>query len=162
MEEILDLVDENDNVIGKIDRINFKYQDHFCRIVGIIVINSKNEIFVHQRSLNKDFNPGFYDIAFGGTVNSNEDYEQAAKRELFEESGLDEKTIFFKKIKSFVPSNVHIKYYYVKTDKEVKLNNESIEGTFMSLKDIKLMMRKEPFCADAYTILNIAIEEKIL
>jgi isopentenyldiphosphate isomerase len=162
MEEILDLVDEDDNVIGKINRLDFKYQDQFCRVVGILLINSKNEIYVHKRSLDKDAFAGFYDTAFGGTVNQGEDYDTAASRELFEESGILKKPIFFKKIKLFVPSNVHVKYYYVKTDNEVKLNDEATEGKFMTLKDLKLLMRKKPFCADAFTILNIAIEKKIL
>ena len=162
MEEILDLVDENDNIIGKINRSDFKSQDNFCRVVGILLINSKDEIYVHKRSLNKDIFPGFYDTAFGGSVNSGEDYDNAAQRELFEESGIIEKPIFFKKIRSYFPSNVHIKFYYVKSDKDVKLNDEAVEGKFMNLKDLKLLMRKEPFCSDAFHILNFAIDEKII
>ena len=166
MVEKLDLVDENDNVVKVVERkedwLNLIKQDLFSRSVGIVLLNSKNEIFVHQRSFDKEFNPGFFDAAFGGNVTSNETYDEAAQRELLEESGINEKPIFLKKDKRFMPYNTFISYYYVVSDNEVKLDHESINGKFMSIDELREFMLKNPFCGEAYEIISELIKKNII
>ena len=166
MVEKLDLVDENDNVVKVVERkgdwLNLIKQDLFSRSVGIVLLNSKNEIFVHQRSFDKEFNPGFYDSAFGGNVISNETYAEAAHRELLEESGINEKPIFLKKDKRFMPYNTFISYYYVVSNKEVKLDHESINGKFMSIDELRKFMIKNSFCNESFEIINELIKNNII
>ena len=81
-------VDDQDNVIGKVDHNDVVEKGILNRGVGVLVFNSKGEIFVHQRSFNKRIFPGYYDYAFGGSVIVGENYEQAAARELEEETGI--------------------------------------------------------------------------
>ena len=93
IEEYLDIVDENDNVIGRDTRkaVHANYMIH--RGIHIFVVNSKDQILIQKRSTNKDYYPGYYDISVGGQVSSGESYEETAKRELFEELGYQTETL---------------------------------------------------------------------
>jgi len=85
-DELLDMVDSNDNVIGsqwrsevyKEKRSNFRGIDGFIR-------NSKNQLWIPTRSANKKLFPLCLDASVGGHVQAGEPYEQAFIRELEEE-----------------------------------------------------------------------------
>lgn len=87
MVEYLDIVNEEDEVIGKDTRKNIhdKYKIH--RGTHIFVINSKGDLLLQKRSLKKKYYPGFYDASVGCQVLSGESYEEAAIRETKEELG---------------------------------------------------------------------------
>lgn len=87
--EYIDLVDENDNIIGfesreNIDKKNIKNY----RVINIIIINTKGQIILAQRSKKKKYFGGCYFFSVGGHVTHNEKYEDAAYRELEEELGI--------------------------------------------------------------------------
>lgn len=88
--EYLDLVDENDNVIGKEDR-NIIYEKGLrnFRVINIMIFTSDNKIIVPKRSSNRRIFPNCYDCSVGGHVSSGETYEEAAYRELKEELGIE-------------------------------------------------------------------------
>ena len=54
----------------------------------VIIVNSKKEILIQQRSNNKDLYPGYYDPTTGGVVRAGESFEDNAVRELEEELGV--------------------------------------------------------------------------
>ncbi len=87
MIEYLDIVDEQDNVIGKDTRENVHKNYQIHRGLHVLIVNSKGEILIQKRSLKKDDRPGYYDASVGGQVRSGETYEQAALRETQEELG---------------------------------------------------------------------------
>ncbi|HXC37078.1 MAG TPA: NUDIX domain-containing protein, partial [Candidatus Acidoferrales bacterium] len=58
------------------------------RAVHVLVFNSRGEIFLQKRSMKKDRQPGVWDSSCSGHVDSGEDYDQTAIRELGEEIGL--------------------------------------------------------------------------
>ena len=87
--EFIDIVDDQNQVIGKTTQKEIYEKKHNHRIVHILVINPKTkEIYFQKRSEKKDFLPGYYSTSAGGHVQSGETYEEAAKRELKEEIGL--------------------------------------------------------------------------
>ncbi len=89
MTEYIDIVNEQDEVIGKTSQKDIYDKKLNHRIVHIMVINPKaREIYFQKRSEKKDFLPGYYCTSAGGHVQSGETYEQAAERELHEEIGL--------------------------------------------------------------------------
>jgi isopentenyldiphosphate isomerase len=89
MAEYMDIVDDNDVVIGKTTQEEIYSKKLTHRIVHVMVVNPKtNKIYFQKRSEKKDFLPGFYCTSAGGHVQSGETYEQAAVRELKEEIGL--------------------------------------------------------------------------
>ncbi len=87
--EILDIVDEEDRVLGQISRRDAHSQNVLHRSVHIIVLDKDNKIFVQERSRSKDSYPGFFEVSLSGHVLQGESYMQAASRELREELGVD-------------------------------------------------------------------------
>jgi 8-oxo-dGTP pyrophosphatase MutT (NUDIX family) len=88
-EEVCALVDEHDNVIGPISRRELRTNKLTHRATYIFVMNPETqELYIHQRTMTKDFCPGYYDVVAGGVVQYGETYQQNAERELEEEYGL--------------------------------------------------------------------------
>lgn len=87
-DEIFDIVDEHDNVIGQATRGEVHRQWLRHRAVHILVFNDKGEIFLQKRSRKKDLYPGCWDSSAAGHLDAGEDYAHAAVRELREEIGL--------------------------------------------------------------------------
>ena len=87
-EEIFDVVNERDEVIGRqprreVHRLGLKH-----RAVHVLVFNARGEVFLQKRSMTKDTAKGKWDSSSSGHVDSGEDYDACAVRELREEIGL--------------------------------------------------------------------------
>jgi len=87
-EEIFDVVNERDEVVGQntrreVHRLGLKH-----RAVHVLVFNARGEIFLQKRSMTKDREAGKWDSSSSGHVDSGEDYDACAVRELREELGL--------------------------------------------------------------------------
>ena len=87
-EDIFDIVNERDEVIGRKPRSEVHARGLLHRAVHVLVFNSRGEIFLQKRSMKKDRQPGVWDSSCSGHVDSGEDYDQTAVRELREEIGL--------------------------------------------------------------------------
>lgn len=62
---------------------------YYGLVVHICIFNKKGEMLIQRRSPSKALFPDLWDITAGGCVISGEKSEDAARRELFEEIGLD-------------------------------------------------------------------------
>lgn len=82
------VVDEKDNVISEKWRDETVPSDRI-RIVSIWVENHSGEVLIAQRNRKKKIHPGLWGPSAAGGVTVGESYEMAAKKELFEEIGLD-------------------------------------------------------------------------
>jgi len=87
-EEIFDVVNDRDEVIGRearseVHRLGLKH-----RAVHVMVFNRRGEVFLQKRSMQKDTFPGAWDSSASGHLNAGEDYDACAVRELHEEIGL--------------------------------------------------------------------------
>ena len=87
-EEWFDVVDESDRVISKALRKDVHAKRLLHRAIHVFVFNKAGEIFLQKRSLLKDMCPGLWDSSCSGHVDSGEDYDTAAPRELGEELGI--------------------------------------------------------------------------
>jgi isopentenyldiphosphate isomerase len=88
-EEMFDVVNERDEVIDRqprsvVHRLGLKH-----RATHVLVFNSRGEVFLQKRSMKKDRQPGVWDSSASGHVDSGEDYDTCAVRELREEIGLN-------------------------------------------------------------------------
>ncbi len=88
MEEMLDIVNEFDEVVGQAKRSDVHRRGLMHRATHIILTNSASQIFMQLRSKSKDTNPGLWDTSAAGHVDSGESYEACAVRELEEELGV--------------------------------------------------------------------------
>ncbi len=87
-EEIFDVVDEEDRIVGKDTRSSVHVNNLRHRAVHMLISNQEGELFLQKRSIWKDKNPGLWDSSAAGHVDSGETYLQAAERELSEELGI--------------------------------------------------------------------------
>jgi isopentenyldiphosphate isomerase len=92
-DEQVDIVDEQDNVIGTVTRAEMRERKLLHRGVAILCRNSKDAVYMHRRTDTKDVFPGLYDCFVGGMVTSGEDYDTAATREIREELGIDSHSV---------------------------------------------------------------------
>ena len=88
VDEFVDIVDEEDCVVGRVSRSTMRAHRLRHRAVFVAVTDGRGRLLVHRRSVAKDVWPGWCDIAVGGVVASGEDYLTAAHRELAEEIGI--------------------------------------------------------------------------
>jgi len=87
-EEIFDIVNERDEVIGRAPRKEVHARGLWHRAVHVLVFNARGEVFLQKRSMLKDTAKGKWDSSSSGHVDSGEDYDPCAVRELREEIGL--------------------------------------------------------------------------
>lgn len=87
-DELLDVVDAQDRVIGTARRGEVYRQGLTHRCVFILVRDPQGRIFTHRRTDSKLFAPGAYDCFVGGVVGAGETYASAAVREAEEELGV--------------------------------------------------------------------------
>ena len=84
-QEMLDVVDAEDKVIGIKTRGEVHNLGLMHRSVHILVFNSQDELFIQKRSQSKDSNPGLWDSSAAGHLECGERYSDCASRELAEE-----------------------------------------------------------------------------
>lgn len=87
-DEIFDVVDDRDRVIGKQTRREVHARGLKHRAVHILVVNERGEVYLQKRSFKKDTFPGAWDSSASGHVDSGETYDACAVREAREEIGL--------------------------------------------------------------------------
>ena len=89
-DELLDLVDEQDRVIGTMRRSEvYDKKLRNIRVVNAFIVNSKGELWIPRRTAHKRSYPLCLDMSVGGHVESGESYEQTFERELKEELNLE-------------------------------------------------------------------------
>ena len=144
-EEIVHIVDDQDNVIDTVPRSEMRTKKLRHRVVRLFLFNSKDEIFIHQRTYEKDLYPGYFDTSIAGAVTT-KTYEEEAVRELEEEVGIANvpiQSLF--KFNSTVTQSFCMVYKCV-YDGKLKLQKEEvISGKFMSIDEVKELIKKEKF-----------------
>lgn len=87
-DELFDVVDELDAVIGQQRRADVHAQGLLHRAVSVFVFNSSGQILLQLRTATKDEYPLCWTSSCSGHLDAGEDYDTAAVRELQEELGL--------------------------------------------------------------------------
>ncbi|RME70977.1 MAG: NUDIX domain-containing protein [Verrucomicrobia bacterium] len=86
-EEWFDVVDENDQPVGRERRSEVHRRGLRHRAVHVEVFDEAGRIFLQRRSMSKDTAPGCWDSSASGHVDAGETYDACAVRELGEELG---------------------------------------------------------------------------
>lgn len=128
--ELLDVVDDNDEVIGVKTRGEIHARGLMHRAVHILVFNRSGQLFLQKRSLQKDEQPGKWDTSAAGHVDSGENYLDCACREIGEELGIAVEEIpelLFKLSASPLTGNEHCNVYRYFHDGPLQLNRDEID-----------------------------------
>ncbi len=88
MSELVERVDEQDRILGIVDRGEAIRRKWLHRVATTVCRDTEGRILVHRRPENVSRFPGQYNWLIGGAVNAGETYEDAAARELTEELGV--------------------------------------------------------------------------
>ena len=89
MEEIFDIVDESDSVVGSASRREVHRSGLLHRSTHLLVFDSRGRVLLQKRSSEKDTFPGRWDSSVSGHVDSGEEYDACVVREAYEEIGVD-------------------------------------------------------------------------
>ncbi len=85
---ILNIVDENDNVIGETTRKEIHEKGLLHREIHVWFVTPKGEIIFQHRAKDKDTYPNLLDATVGGHVEIGDSYEKTALKEMEEETGV--------------------------------------------------------------------------
>ena len=87
--EKLNIVNDNDEIIGEEYREVIHRKGLFHREVHVYFVTPKNEIIFQHRAKDKDTFPDLLDATVGGHVEIGDDYGVSAVKETFEETGVE-------------------------------------------------------------------------
>lgn len=126
-DEILDLVDENDQVIGakKRSEVYAEGLSNF-RVINAFIINDKGELWIPRRAAGKKIYPLCLDMSVGGHVESGETYDYSFKRETQEELNIDIDTVPYRLLGHLSPAkdnvSAHMNVYEIRTNEAPDFN----------------------------------------
>ena len=157
MGERLDVVDKSDKVIGTEEREVVHSTGTWHRQAHIFIFNSSGEMLVQLRSPDKDRFPGTLEGSMTEHVRAGESYEDAARRGLMEEFGIDitlKQLLYFRA--EYGPEERIIgKLFEGHFDGEVKLSNETVEVKFVNEEQLKELLEKSPHKLAPWFIENL-------
>jgi len=140
------VVDECDRVLGKATREECHKDNRLIhRSVYIFLINSRNQLFLQKRSESKDLYPGYFTGSATGHVDYGETYDQAARRELEEELGVEAPFTAVSKFKSFSNIEREISMLYAcYFNGDVTFNRAEVsQGIFMDIAQVKMELEQK-------------------
>lgn len=151
MNELLILVDENDNEIGLMEKMQAHKSGRLHRAFSVFIFNSKGELLLQQRADNKYHSGGLWTNTCCSHPVNGEEISATIKKRLREEMGLECKTGFqFRFIyKSELDNGLtehemdHV-YFGTTDDKPVLNRSEAKDWKYISLKDLEEAVRKNP------------------
>jgi isopentenyl-diphosphate delta-isomerase type 1 len=147
-EEIFDVVNERDEVIGKKPRHEVHQLGLMHRATHVLVFNKRGQVFLQKRSMKKDRQPGLWDSSASGHVDSGEEYDVCAVRELREEIGLRVSQAprrLFKLAASPETDQEHVWVYHCEAEGPFQLHPDEIErGDWFELDEVTRWMKERP------------------
>lgn len=89
MKELLNIVDNDDKIIGEKTREEIHKEGLLHREIHVYFITPQKELIFQHRAKDKDIYPDLLDATVGGHVEIGDGYEKTAIKEIREETGLD-------------------------------------------------------------------------
>lgn len=147
-EEWFDVVDEQDRVVGRELRRDVHRRQLLHRAVHVLVFNRAGQVFLQKRSMKKDSAPGAWDSSASGHVDSGENYDACAPRELREELGVEATAPLeplFKLPASEETAAEFVWIYRTRHDGPFVLHPDEIErGAWYTSAEIDAALRERP------------------
>ena len=146
--ELLDIIDDNDNVIGQLSRKSVHEGKNILhREIAVVIYDSSGNLLLQQRSFKKKLGPGRWTPSAVGHVVSGQTPEEAAHMELKEELGFDTCITLVEKRKFIYGDHSSIAFIFTgKLPKGVTIvpnKNEVENARFYSIKEIAKMLETD-------------------
>lgn len=145
------MVDEHDNALGFMDKMEAHQKGLIHRAFSIFIFNSRGEMLLQQRALNKYHSAGLWSNSCCSHPLPGEDIKAAATRRLNEELGFKtslEKIFDFIYQASFENGLVENEFDHVfvgRYDGDIKINYEEVNDyVFKPVEQIKLELKNKP------------------
>ncbi|WP_269524386.1 NUDIX hydrolase [Coraliomargarita parva] len=147
-DELFDVVDANDHVIRTERRSVVHREKLLHRAIHVFVFNAAGQLYLQRRSMTKDSAPGKWVSSCSGHVDSGEDYDPAATRELAEEIGLYAPANLrrvFKELPCKQTGYEFVWVYRCEAEGPFTLDPEEvIEGKWVGLEELDAWMAERP------------------
>lgn len=148
VDEIVDLIDEQDNIIGEELKSECHKKGLWHRAASIFVFNKKGKLLVQKRSPNMP-RPNLLCSSASGHLQKGDSYEEGAKRELKEELGIVCKLKLigeFTMDVSYPDGKIDKEHYALFScdyDGEFEIQKEELSLIkFFSIEELKQMIKK--------------------
>lgn len=145
-EEILDIVNDKDEIIGQASHAEMHKLQLMHHVVIAMVLNEEDEVLLQLRAKNKSAHPSHWSFSMGGHVRHGETYEKALKREAREEIGItiSEDQCVLKgqgKLKEQSGADVLYRAYEVRYDGPIEEHTEEVDAVqFVTWKELRTMI----------------------
>jgi isopentenyl-diphosphate delta-isomerase len=150
MEEVI-LVDENDNPIGTMEKMEAHRKGLLHRAFSILVFNSKGQLLLQKRSPKKYHSGGLWTNTCCSHPRPGEDIQNALRRKLKQEMGIDvtpefsHKFIYKTKLENNLTEHEYDHVYVGRYDGEPDINHDEVEEwRFEDLFRLKESIEKSP------------------
>ena len=138
MDELLEVVDENNRVIGTEKRSVINKRLLTYRSVHLLMLNGKGELLLVKRSMKKDTHPGCWSFSVGGHILPGESPDDALRRETREELGIETDAEYVTLLPAEKESGNHFLYLYLarlERIPELRLNEKELSGMMLLSKE---------------------------
>lgn len=146
-DELLDVVDKNDTVIGQEFRFKlYKERSSSFRVINVLLTNKGGQVWIPRRTAGKRLFPLCLDVSVGGHVRSGESYEEAMRREVAEEINLDIDRVDWKILGKLTPDDhavsAFMRVYEIRMDTTPPYNRDDfVEYHWLHPRQVLEMMR---------------------
>ncbi len=146
-DELMDVVDRHNNVIGQKKRSELYAEDSpNCRAINAFLVNARGQIWIPRRTAHKRLFPLHLDMSCGGHVRSGESYEDALKREVAEELNLDIEHVPWRLLGHLTPYDdgvsMFMKVYEIQDDETPRWNSDDfVEASWLWPREIRDRVR---------------------
>jgi isopentenyldiphosphate isomerase len=153
-EELVDVLDASGAVVGTATRAEMRARNLRHRSVAIAVLDGRGRLLVHRRAEDKDIWPGRWDVACGGVVGAGEAWDDAARRELAEELGIDaEPVLLGEGAWADADTDAVVRIYAVEHDGPYRFaDGEVVEARWVDRAQLTALRANAAFCPDGVVI----------
>tara|TARA_B100001939_G_scaffold308021_1_gene288395 strand:- start:348 stop:920 length:573 start_codon:yes stop_codon:yes gene_type:complete len=154
--ELLEVYTSNGEKTGKkLSKSEIHRKGFFHSTIHVWIFTKKGKILIQKRSSKKDLNPGIWDVSVAGHIKFDEKIKEAAKREAFEETGININTEDLLEIGVYKSVNIHSNVidkeffhtYILQIDENfIDLNyknNEVEDLKLISINEMEDILKKE-------------------
>lgn len=172
-EELVDIVNARNEVVKTVPRSEMRRERLPHRASYIACRNAEGRFLIEVRTLCKDYAPGLLDACIGGVVQAGEDPLLSARRELWEEVGLDAGRLGFHFLGTLRidyprhnPRSFLFAYLFLALGDGITLRQPEEVSGIMYLHESDLLQLQENFTDDSITawqeILRRSREQRLI